>query len=449
MTLLSNFYWKYKNLVKTLPSFVSAGTFSAQGNQSNNVTIAILDLPPNLVVGNLLIAFVDMYMSVSPLNPPIYSAGINTGNAWSLIEAVNNTINGGVGLVLFKYVTANEPASYQFSLDSLTAGTNRGIGQIFQFKDANWSPENYGAFFNSGNTVTGGALAAPAYTQEIFLGYSASGSNLMSVPSGMTQIASSSLTTPTGLSLVASTLDNTNSTAIAAQSATTADNLNVGGGQAHNFLLSTVPTYQREAIIPLSIYASMGQSSSFNVPSGALICITVLFRTQTGDPVVSDSAGNVYATTGHYTDPNGVMDHQSFYVLASVAAINNVVSITGMANLYFTATVMCYSKPAGLWSVDTTYAVTSNYQAYVTGLMTTQAGSLIIGGVAEAYTGTDSYFYTYPVLPIAHDFNTSSSGVSCLEYLSPQANTYTIFDTDAYVGLGYGGIVGINLISFQ
>lgn len=450
MSLLSNFYWRYPvQVLSALPSFVSAGIFSEQGDQTDNIPRAILTLPPNLTPGNLLVAFINLRASTSPLNPPIVTGGVNTGIGWSLIEAVNNTIYGGVGLVLFKYVTANEPAGYVFSLDAIKAGTNRGAGQILQFKDAYWYPSFSGAFFGSGSTVSASALQAPSSSLELFFGFDGSGSTPLSTPSGMTQIASNLITTvDNGESLVVCTLENTAAATLAAPSATTTDNLGNYGGQAHNLIISSQPTYNREAAIALSIYASTAQSSAFNVPQGALICVTVLFRTQSGDPVVTDSAGNTYASTTHYTDANGTLDSQSFFVLSSAAYTGNVVTITGVSNIGYTATVMCYSKPSGSWSVESAYAVTTNYQNYNVGSWTTSAASLILGGGAEAYSGTDVSIYTYPVLSVAHDFNSNSSGVSCLEYYSAQAATYTVFAFDAFVGKGYGGVTGLNLISF-
>ena len=447
MIVQNNLFWSYLSIANALPSFVNAGAYTSTTNNGSNIPTAVIPAPSGIIQNNILIAVVSLSSSTSPINQPIIAGALYTGTGWSLITAVNNTISGGVSAVFWKLASNSEPSTYTFRLDAINASIAVGEGQIFQFTNGYWNKQIFSAFYNSGSTFTGAALSAPPNSQEFFVAQNFSGTNIPTLPSGMTSISAASETTNT-TSIRVATLNNLSGGTLTAPSSTTTNSLSNVGGFVSNFILSSSPTYNRILLLPIVSGTATYNVPSFNVPSNALICVTVIFNHQKSNPIVTDSAGNIYLSTAHYSDPNLYYDSQSFYVLSSVASSANVITISGVSCGYFVASVACYTKSTGSWVFDTNFALTANYQTYATGSFTTGAPSLIVGASSEYYKGTDAYMYSYPALPIYHAFNGVQSPVSSLEFYSPLAATYSSFIYDLWVGKRYGGRPAINLVSF-
>jgi hypothetical protein len=447
MIVQNNLFWSYSSIAYALPSFVNAGAYTSTANNGSNIPTAVIPAPSQIIQNNILIAVVSLSSSTSPLNPPIISGLLYSGTGWSLLTAVNNTISGGVSAVFWKLASNSEPSTYTFRLDAIRASTAVGEGQIFQFKNGYWNKEIFSAFYNSGSMFTGAEFSTPTNSLEFFVSQNLSGTNIPTLPSGMTSISAASETTNT-TSIQVATLNNLSGGTLTAPTSTTTNSLSSSGGFVSNFILSSLPTYNRILLLPIVSGTATYNVPAFSVPSNALICVTVIFNQQTTNPTVTDSAGNLYISTPHYSDPNSYYDSQSFYVLSSVASSANVITISGVTSGYFVASIACYTKPTGSWAFDTNFALTANYQTFATGSFTTGAPSLIVGACSDYYTGTDAYMYSYPAFPISHAFNGVGSPVSSLEFYSPLAATYSSFIYDLWVGRTYGGRPAINLVSF-
>jgi hypothetical protein len=447
MIAQNNTSWNYPIFASTLPSFVNAGAFTAIANTGSNIPTATLPVPSGIIQNNILIAVVSLSSSTHPLSPSILAGALYTGYGWSLISAANNTVSGGVSAVFWKLASNSEPSTYTFRLDGIRASSIRGVGQIFQFRNGYWNNQIFSAFYNSGSTFTGAALTAESDSLEFFVAQNLSGTNIPSTPSGLTSISSASETTD-NTSIEVATLTNTSDGTLSAPSSATTNLLSSAGGFVSNFILSSSSTYDRVLLLPINSGKATYNVTSFSVPDGALICVTIIFPNQKNNPTVTDSAGNLYIGAPHYSDPKGYYDSQSFYVLSSSANSNNVITISGVSAGHFVASIACYTKTSGSWTFDTNFALTADYQKFATGSFTTGAPSLIVGASSEYYSQTDAYMYSYPALPIFHAFNGFNSAVSSLEFYSPIAATYSSYIYDTFVGKGYGGRPAINLASF-
>lgn len=447
MNLFSNPFWAIEGVLVSAPTYISTGGYSGTSSPSSYPR-AVLNAPNNLVAGNTLIAVVSFAASVSSFSPKVGPAGLNLGSGWTIITAISNTIFGGVGLVLFKTVSASEPTSYTFSMENYHSSVSGGSGQIFQFEKAYWTPNLFTNFFSSGNTITGNSLIGYLNYLSIFLAHDLSGTNIPTLPSGYSSLSASSETT-NNTSLRATMLPIQSSGTVPAPSCTTTDNLSRVGAICSNFILGNTPIYTRVYSQAFSVTSTVPANPVFNAPAGSLIVVTLLFQSQGGvSPTVTDTAGNLYLAAAYYTDPNGNCDSQTFYVLSSKFYNNNQVQISGITASNWMAAVACYTKASGSWSYDTTYSVTAAYQNSVSSTMSLGNQSIVVGACGEYYTGNTVVLYSYPAQAVTQALSANGQAVNSLEFFNPKQQSVETFIFDVYPSKGYGGISTLRLESF-